>query len=161
MHSLISSFLENWTSFYSNHAVIRTFIAFFHVGGLLLAGGCAIAADRSILLARKRNTAERSRQVEALRGTHRIVLISLGIVIASGLLLFAADSDNFLHSVFFWVKMGLFAALMVNGFLVVRAERRAETDILSAWRTLTITSTISVALWMLTTLAGAALPNIG
>ena len=51
MYGLISSFLENWTSFYSNHAVIRTFIGFFHVGGLLLGGGCAIAADRSILLA--------------------------------------------------------------------------------------------------------------
>ena len=161
MHGLISSFLENWTSFYSNHAAIRTFVGFFHVGGLVLGGGCAIAADRSILLASKRNTAEKSSQVEALRGTHRIVLISLGLVIASGLLLFAADSDNFLHSVLFWVKMGLMAALMINGFLLVRAERRAETDILGAWRTLTITSTVSVALWMLTTLAGAGLPNIG
>ena len=161
MQGLISSFLENWTSFYSNHAVIRTFIGFLHIGGLVLGGGCAIAADRAILLASKRNTAEKSGQVEALRGTHRIVLISLGIVIASGLLLFASDSDNFLHSVLFWVKMGLILALMVNGFLLVRAERRAETDIVGAWRSLTITSTISVALWMLTTLAGAALPNIG
>jgi hypothetical protein len=50
---------------------------------------------------------------------------------------------------------------MLNGFLLVRAERRAESDIVGAWRTLTITSTISVALWMLTTLAGAGLPNIG
>lgn len=161
MQGLISSFLENWNSFYSNHAVIRSFIGFLHIGGLVLGGGCAIAADRAILLASKRNTAEKSSQVEALRGTHRIVLISLGIVTASGLLLFAADSDNFLHSVLFWIKMGLIAALMVNGFLLVRAERRAETDILGAWRSLTITSTISVALWMLTTLAGAALPNIG
>jgi hypothetical protein len=158
---LISSFLENWTSFYSNHAVIRTAIGFFHIGGLLLGGGCAIAADRSILLARKLSTEEKSTQVEALRGTHYIVLISLGLVTASGLLLFATDTDNFLHSILFWVKMGLIFALMVNGFLLVRAERRAASDIVGAWRTLTVTSTISVALWMLTTLAGAALPNIG
>jgi hypothetical protein len=161
MHGLISSFLENWTSFYSNHAVIRTFIGFFHIGGLVLGGGCAIAADRSILLASKRTAAEKSSQVDALRGTHRIVLISLAVVIVSGLFLFAADSDNFLHSILFWVKMGLILALMANGFLLVRAERRAETDIAGAWRALKITSTVSVALWMLTTLVGAALPNIG
>ena len=161
MHGLISSFLENWTSFYSNHAAVRTFIGFFHIGGLVLGGGCAIAADRSILLSSKRSSAEKSNQVKALRGTHRIVLISLGTVIISGLLLFAADSDNFLHSILFWVKMGLILALMTNGFLLVRAEQRAETDISNAWRTLKITSTVSVALWMLTTLAGAALPNIG
>jgi hypothetical protein len=161
MHDLVSSFLENWTSFYSNHAVIRTFLGFFHIGGLVLGGGCAIAADRSILLASKRGEAEKFNQVEALRGTHRIVLVSLGIVTASGLLLFAADTDTLLHSVFFWLKMGLIAVLIVNGFLLVHAERRAESDIAGAWRTLTVTSTISVALWMLTTLAGAALPNIG
>ena len=161
MYGLISSFIENWTSFYSNHAVIRTFIGFFHIGGLLLGGGCAIAADRAILLASWRNTAKETSQIEALRETHRIVLISLGVVMVSGRLLFAADADNFLHSVLFWVKMGLILALMVNGFLLVRAERRAETDIVGAWRTLTITSTVSAALWMLTTLAGAALPNIG
>src|SRR4029077_8543539 len=98
MQQLIPSFLENWTSFYSNHAAIRTFLGFLHIGGLVLGGGCAIAADRAVLLASKRGTAEKSSQVEALRGTHRIVLISLGVVIASGLLLFAADADNFLHS---------------------------------------------------------------
>jgi hypothetical protein len=161
MHGLISNLLEIWTSFYSNHAVVRTFIGFFHIGGLVLGGGCAIAADRAILLARRRSTEEKSSQVEALRGTHRIVLISLAVVVASGLLLFAADTDTFLHSILFWLKMGLIAGLMLNGFLLVRAERRAESDIIGAWRTLTITSTISVALWMLTTLAGAGLPNIG
>jgi hypothetical protein len=160
MHGLISNVLEIWTSFYSNHAVVRTFIGFFHIGGLVLGGGCAIAADRAILLARRCSTVEKSSQLQALRGTHRIVLISLAGVVASGLLLFAADSDTLIHSILFWLKMGLITALMVNGFLIVRAERRAESDIVGAWRTLTATSTISVALWMLTTLAGAGLPNV-
>jgi uncharacterized membrane protein len=161
MNGFISNLFETWTSFYSNHAVVRTFIGFFHIGGLVLGGGCAIAADRSILRARRRNTAEKSSQLDALRGTHRIVLASLTAVVASGLLLFAADSDNFLHSILFWVKMGLIVALMANGFLIIRAERQAESDLVGAWRNLTITSTVSVALWMLTTLAGAGLLNIG
>jgi hypothetical protein len=161
MHGLLSSFLENWTSFYSNHAVIRTLVGFFHIGGLVIGGGCAIAADRTTLRAARQSVVERAVQLNALRGTHRIVLISLSAVMVSGLLFFAADSDNFLHSVLFWVKMGLVAALMVNGFLLTRAERTAETDAARGWRRLTITSTISVALWLLTTLAGAALPNTG
>ena len=161
MFGLISNVLETWTSFYSNHAVVRTLIGFFHIGGLVLAGGCAISADRSILRARERDLAEKSNELQTLRGTHRIVLISLAGVIASGIFLFAADADNFLHSIVFWLKMGLIVALMANGFLIVRAERQAESDVARAWRTLTITSTVSVALWMLTTLAGAGLPNIG
>lgn len=161
MHGLVTSFLENWNSFYSNHAVIRTFISFFHIGGLVLGGGCAIAADRMTLRARKRSVAERSYQLDSLRNTHRIVLVSLAAVAVSGLLLFAADSDTFLHSRFFWMKMGLVVALMVNGYLLTRAERKVETDAVRGWQWLTVTSTISVALWMLTTLAGAALPNIG
>jgi uncharacterized membrane protein len=159
MHGLISGFLENWTSFYSNHGVVRTVVGFLHIGGLVIGGGCAISADRMTLRAARRSAAERAVQLDALRSTHRIVLVSLGAVLVSGLFLFAADSDNFLHSILFWVKMGLVAALMVNGFLLTRAERQAEIDAVRAWKWLTITSTISVALWMLTTLAGAALPN--
>lgn len=160
MYGLISNLLENWTSFYSNHAAVRTLIGFFHIGGLVIGGGFAISADRMTLLASRRGIPERTAQLEALRSTHRIVLASLAAVAASGLLLFAADTGTFLHSVFFWLKMGLIAGLLANGVLLTRAERQAESDI-QGWRMLTITSTISVALWMLTTLAGAALPNVG
>src|SRR5271169_3436902 len=126
MHGLISGFLENWTSFYSNHGVVRTVVGFLHIGGLVIGGGCAISADRLTLRAARRGAAERALQLDALRSTHRIVLISLAAVLVSGLFMFAADSDNFLHSILFWVKMGLVAALMVNGFLLTRAERQAE-----------------------------------
>jgi hypothetical protein len=153
--------LESWASFYANHAVIRTLIGFLHIGGLVIGGGCAISADRMTLRAAKRGVASRAIQLDALRGTHRIVLISLAAVMVSGLFLFAADSDSFLHSTLFWIKMGLVAALMANGVLLIRAERAAETDAVRGWKWLTITSTVSVALWMLTTLAGAALPNSG
>ena len=161
MYGFISNVLENWTSFYSNHAVVRSLIGFFHIGGLVIGGGCAISADRLILLAAWRGTTELTTQLETLRGTHRTVLASLAAVMVSGLLLFGADTGTFLHSAVFWLKMGLIAALMANGLVLVRAEKRAESDLASGWRTLTITSTVSVALWMLTTLAGAALPNIG
>jgi hypothetical protein len=161
MHGVIAGFLENWTSFFSNHAAVRTLVGFFHIGGLVIGGGCAISADRMTLRAARRAVAERTFQLEALRSTHRIVVFSLAAVTLSGLLLFAADAENFLHSVFFWMKMGLVVGLLVNGFFLTRAERKVETDAVRGWRWLTVTSTISVVLWMLTTLAGAALPNIG
>jgi cytochrome bd-type quinol oxidase subunit 2 len=161
MHGLVASLLENWTSFFSNHAVVRTGINFFHIGGLVLGGGCAISADRMTLRAARRSVAERATQLESLRSTHRIVILSLVAVTMSGFLLFAADAENFFHSVFFWTKMGLVLALLVNGGLLTYAERRAESDAVRGWKWLTVTSTVSVVLWMLTTLAGAALPNIG
>jgi hypothetical protein len=161
MHVFISNLLENWTSFYADHALARTLIGFFHVGGLVIGGGCAISADRLTLLAARRGAPERAAQLDALRGTHRIVLISLAAIVVSGLLLFAADTETFLHSVCFWLKMSLLGGLLVNGALLARAERRVQSDAVRGWRTLTITSSISMALWMLTTLAGAALPNIG
>src|SRR3954462_9909220 len=161
MHGLVSSLLENWTSFFSNHAVVRTGVNFFHIGGLVIGGGCAISADRMTLRTARRSVDERATQLETLRSTHRIVILSLVAVTVSGLLLFAADAENFFHSVFFWTKMGLVVALLVNGVLLTYAERRAELDAVRGWKWLTVTSTVSVVLWMHTTLAGAALPNIG
>jgi hypothetical protein len=161
MYGFVSNVLDNWASFYSNHALMRTLIGFFHIGGLVLAGGLAISTDRQTLAAARRDPAERRFSLEALRTSHRIVLISLTAVMISGFALFAADAGMYLHSVLFWLKMGLIAALMANGFLLVRAARQAESGVSQAWRVLTITSVVSIALWMLTTLAGAALPNIG
>jgi hypothetical protein len=161
MHDVVKDILETWASFFSNHAAVRTFLGFLHVGGLLAGGGCAIFADRFILRTARRNPAARQEQLHILEGTHRIVLSGLAAVVVSGLLLFAADIDTYLYSKFFWVKMGLFVLLMVNGALLVGAERRIERGNEGAWSRLTLTSRASVALWFLTTLIGAALPNIG
>ena len=90
-----------------------------------------------------------------------IVIISLMVIGVSGALLFAADYDTLVYSRIFWIKMGLVAALAVNGGLLWRAERRAMTGDDSAWRTLRTTSIASITLWMLTTLGGVVLPNIG
>lgn len=161
MQTVISNALETWTSFYANHATVRTAVVFLHVGGLVIGGGCAIAADRMTLMARNADDLHRTAQVRALRGTHRIVMAGLGIVIASGLLLLAADTDTLLHSAVFWIKMGLFVMLLGNGLFLTRAEKHAERGSARGWKQLTRTSAASIVLWMLTTLAGAALLNAG
>jgi hypothetical protein len=135
-------------------------VGFAHVAGLLAAGGSAIAADRATLVAWRRDAASRVAQARELDGTHRLVVIGLIIVSASGLLLLAADWDTYLHSWVFWTKMGFVALLLANGGLLVHAGRRAQTGHQRAWTRLGYGSMMSLLLWFLTTLLGAALPNV-
>lgn len=158
---MLKDLLETWSSLYSNHAALRTGIEFLHIGGLLAGGGCAIAADRTTLLAMRAEPAARADRLSSLKGIHRIVLAGLILIIVSGVLLFGADVDTYLYSKVFWIKMGLMTLLLVNGAVLVRAEHRAEHGDLRAWERLGYSAVASLALWLLTTLAGAALPNIG
>ncbi|HZR26790.1 MAG TPA: hypothetical protein VFA59_24565 [Vicinamibacterales bacterium] len=151
----------SWASLYANHAAIKTLVAFFHVGALIAGGGLAVASDRSVLMAAGDDDFSRRSLLESLEGTHRVVIGSLVLIGISGFLLFASDSETFLYSRFFWIKMGLVVALAVNGLLLVRAEHRAITGDGGAWRMLKTTAVASITLWFLTTLAGVALPNIG
>ena len=157
----LADLMTSWGSFYANDAMVRTLVAFVHVAALIVGGGIAIAADRSTLNALRQGDATRRTQLEALHGTHRIVIASLALIAVSGILLFAADFDTFLYSRFFWIKMGLVALLMVNGAVLWRAESRAIRGDVTAWGTLRFTAIASIALWLLTTLGGVALPNIG
>jgi len=161
MRELLAAALETWVSFFSNQPIVRTLIGFLHVGGLLAGGGCAIYADRALIMAGQLGTAERAAQLQALKGTHRIVLAGLASIIVSGLFLFAADLETYLYSKLFWTKMGLTALLLVNGGFLIRAERRAENGDARGWRGLMMTSVTSILLWFLTTLAGSGLVNIG
>jgi len=161
MGAYVTDLCTAWGSIYANHAALRTIVAFVHVGALIAGGGAAVASDRAILAAARLGVAERRSHLAALRNTHVYVVAGLGFVVASGLLLFASDVDTFLYSRFFWAKMSLVALLLVNGAILVAAERRAERGDEAAWSTLRLTAFASIALWFLTTLGGVALPNIG
>lgn len=151
---------QGWESIYANSPVLRTLIGFAHVAGLVVGGGCAIVADRATLRAYRRGSTSRAAEIDTIRSAHRVVLGGLAAVIASGALLMAADLDTFLHSRVFWVKMGLVAMLLLNGAVLARLGRTAAVDD-ARWKRLAYVSGLSLALWLLTTLAGAALPNVG
>jgi hypothetical protein len=161
MPSQLASVVSQWVSLYSSHAALRTVVLFAHVGALVGAGGCAIAADRATLLALKKDEAERRAQVAALAGTHRIIVIGLSFIVVSGLLMLAADLETFLSSRVFWIKMGLVVLLLVNGAVLTSAERRAGRGDGGAWGRLRATAITSLALWFLITFAGVALTNVG
>ena len=161
MTAALRDLATTWGSFYANHAAMRTVIAFAHVGGLVAAGGAAMMADREILSGHRRREQSGSVALRTVQKTHGIVLAGLAIVIASGVLLFAADLDAYLVSRLFWIKMALVVALMINGAILTRAERRVSSNLGDSWGTLQWTAIASLSLWFLTTFIGTALPNIG
>ncbi len=160
MNELIRGSLETWASFFANHPAVRTTIGFAHVGGLLAGGGCSIFADRTIIKTSFLELADRTPSLQGLKGIHRIVVAGLMAIITSGLLLFASDPDTYLHSRLFWTKMGLTVLLILNGALLIRAERSVARGSARSWSRLLVTSVASVFLWFLTTLAGSGLLNI-
>jgi uncharacterized membrane protein len=158
---MLTSLLESWSSIYSNHAALRTAIEFAHVGGLVAGGGCAVAADLATINAARNPIAARRAELRLIKRTHGIVLWSLVAIAVSGVLLFGADADTYWHSRIFWLKMALVAVLLANGTWLLAGERRVERDEAGAWARLHVAAVCSVVLWLLTTLAGSALPNIG
>jgi hypothetical protein len=158
---VLSHVLESWASLYANRAVLRTGIEFLHVAGLVVGGGCAMTADLATIEAVRRGGASHTFPLQLLNKTHRLVIVGLVALGVSGLLLLGADLETFVYSTIFWLKMGLMTLLLVNGALLLRGERQAARGDVHAWRRLHYTAIASLVLWFLTTLAGAALPNIG
>lgn len=159
MAPIITSAAETWASVYAASPVLRTVVSFAHVAGLVGGGGCAIAADRAALVAWRSGANERESYLRWLPRTHRAVLAGLGAVIVSGVLLAFSDLDAYWASRAFWIKMALVAALLVNGAMLASAGRRVAGGDAASWHALRVTSALSLCLWFLTTLLGAALPN--
>ena len=153
--------LEVWASVYANHGALRTAVAFVHVGGLLIGGGCAVASDLMTMAAARARSFSGHGQLELLARTHRVVVAGLAAIFISGLLLFAADLDTYWYSRVYWLKMALVVLLLANGAFLLTAERQARLGHPAAWARLRNAARASLSLWFLTTLAGAGLPNIG
>lgn len=155
----IRELAETWASLYSNSVAIRSAVSFAHVGGLITGGGAAISADVAMLAALRRGPAAVYDEIGRLHASHRLVIGSLMVVVASGLLLLFKDLDALLASRPFWIKMALFVALLINGVLLLRAESRVDAADTRAHGTLRFVAVTSVVLWLATTLAGTVVPN--
>ena len=128
-----TSLIDSWASVYANHAALRTALAFIHMAGLMAGGGGAITADLATITAARTRSATLSTQLAILKRTHYIVVPGLIALVVSGVLLTAADLENFLASPVFWLKMGLFAILVGNGVLLVTGERRLAHASSGSW----------------------------
>ena len=160
--SLVHLF-KPWADLYSHSKAMETVVQGLHIGGLLLGGGMAIAADRATLRALRHPFADRMRSVHELSTVHQWVLTGLGIVAASGLALVTADIETFFGSWMYWTKMGLVVLLLLNGYGITRAEKQLAKDGGESsphWAALHRTAVTSLVLWFTITVFGVALVNL-
>ena len=154
--------LKPWNEFYSHSKTAATVVLFLHIGGLLLAGGLAIAADRSTLRAMRVAVGERPQFMRELNAVHRWVITGLTVVVISGVLLLTSDIETFFGSWIYWVKMALVVVLLINGWMMTRTEASLQQDASETsphWSSLHRASVTSLALWFAITALGVALAN--
>jgi uncharacterized membrane protein len=154
---------QPWNDFYSHSKAAETVVQFLHIGGLVMAGGLAIAADRGTLRAMRIAAADRSHYTRELASVHRWVITGLGVVVVSGLALVTSDIESFFGSWIFWTKMGLVVLLLLNGLRMTRIEaelRRDASEASPQWPRLRRTAITSLALWFVITAFGVSLVNL-
>ena len=145
---------------FADSGALRTSLTFLHLTALLGGGGAAIVEDRAVIWHAPADDEMRRRRAHQALRAHRIVVGGLAVLVMSGVLLFAADLDFFLHSWLFWVKMGFIALLAVNGAWLASIARAIERGEARLWPRLRATAVVSLTLWLSVTLLGAALPNL-
>jgi hypothetical protein len=140
-----------WSAYYADHQMVSLAIRYIHLAALMVGGGTALAIDRVVLgTARNRTEDRRHAAFTALRGSHRVVVPSLAVVTVSGILMTVADWTTFASSTLFWSKMVSFLLLVLNGGVLVAAERAfAKNGDLGLWRRLVAASAVSCALWLI------------
>ena len=156
----ISQIAQPWASLFNNSRIVSSGVMFAHLSGLVLGGGGAVAADRASLRAVKASATQQASHLSELGLVHRVVLLGLSVTFASGLLLAAADVETYAGLPAFWIKMGLIALLLANGYWMQRSER-ALAEGTAAWRRLHVAAVASLVLWFAVLLASTFLTSAG
>ncbi|MGH7591243.1 MAG: hypothetical protein ACREL2_07360 [Gemmatimonadales bacterium] len=154
---------QPWADAYNDSNTLQVGVTFAHIGGIVVAGGLALAADRSTLRLARAPALIRAHHLDELGAVHRPVFIGLTVVFLSGILLLGADVATYGPSLVFWGKMALIVALLGNGALLTRSERRlraAGSGSDHDWSVLRRRALTSVALWISIVLVGTVLPTL-
>jgi hypothetical protein len=154
---------EPWAAIYGNIPPLQAAMTFAHLGGFLLGGGFAIAADAATIRAARGSEPRRRRQLAYIRGIHRVVLVGLVMTLVSGLLMLAADLETLVASSVFWVKITIVVLLLANGGVIMRTEAalRAGAEPDHEWERMRSAALRSFVLWFAAVLAGTLLVNVG
>ncbi len=160
MIEAIASLTQPWADLYGGSSLLQGLVTFLHIGGVVVAGGLALATDRATFRVLAKPAEIRREHISELGAVHGPVLWGIGVVLVSGAALMFADVETFLSSWLFWLKMGLLAILLVNGLTLKGAEKRLARDPGSAggWKRLRWAAGRSVALWTIVLLLGVFLP---
>jgi hypothetical protein len=147
----LAAFTAPWRALFNHSAPVEMSVVGVHVLAMLVAGGLAIAHDRSTLRAGRWTPAIQAHHFAELHAVHRTIVAALAICMLSGLGLFAADVTTYAVSVPFWVKMALIAALLGNALVMTATEGTLRVDsgggAALAWTRIRASSMVSAALW--------------
>lgn len=152
-----------WADAYNDSTVLQVGVTFAHIGGIVVAGGLALAADRTTLRVARAPALIRGHHLDELGALHRPVLIGLTVIFLSGVLLLGADVATYGPSWVFWSKMALIVALLANGALLMRAEQRLRAAGHGSdhdWSALRRRALTSITLWLSIVLVGTILPTL-
>jgi hypothetical protein len=152
--AFFASAVESWAAFYDHHQLVSVAVRYLHLAGLIFGGGTALAVDQQVLRAARSGPSARSEVLATLSASHRVVLPALALVVTTGLLMTASDTDTFFGSRLYWSKMGLVALLLLNGIGLLSAERAVAGGRAKGWRWLAFTSAASLGLWLAILFAG-------
>lgn len=162
----VAKVAKPWASLYSDSRAVSSAVTFFHLGGLLFAGGLAVSSDRATFRALRGTEEDRTRLLLDLGNAHSWVLAGMSVIFASGLLLALSDVKTFGNSPIYWTKMSLVALLLGNGALLKRTEQKLRAGGLFTqstqamkrlWSTLRFAAATSMMLWIAIVLAGVIL----
>ncbi len=158
---ILTRMVEGWASTYSHSKAVSNGVIFLHLAALLLGGGAAVAADRATVRAGSAGEAHRDHHLAELAALHPIVLSGLALAFGTGLLLFLADLDTYWTMGWFWLKLGLIAVLLGNGYAMLRAERAVRAGVETAWPRLKATAIASAVLWFTIVLVSTIMTSAG
>ena len=162
----IAAAVKPWSKLYSDSTAVSSAVTFFHLGGLLFAGGLAVASDRATFRAFRGTEDDRSRLLTELANSHAWVIGGLVVIFSSGLLLALSDVKTFATSPVYWTKMSLVVLLLLNGLLLQRTEQKLRAGSLlnqstaprkALWGRLRFAAAASMTLWTAIVLAGVIL----
>src|SRR5438046_8767709 len=103
----ISHLLALWAHFYGQTTAVRATVTYVHLGGILLGGGLAIAADVAALRLSPETVPDWTSELDRLAAVHRWVVGGLALTFVSGTLLLLAEVGTFATSIVYWIKMWL------------------------------------------------------
>jgi len=152
----VSQVLARWAHLYG-HTPVSATVTYFHLVGILVGGGVAVATDRASLRLSPATLPAWRTELDRLATVHRWVVGGLALILASGVLMALAELGSVVTSVVFWTKMGLVALLIGNGYARLRAEMALRQGSVAAWGWFRWTSIGSLILWFLILLAGTLL----
>ena len=157
----MAHWLAPWNHLFAHSKWVSGSVTGAHIIFLMFGGGLAIAADRTTLRVDRADSEARDEQIREIRAVHAPVLVSLVVLLVTGVLLGASDVETFLPSVWFWIKIALVALLMINGTVLALTERRLGRGLTDAgWTRLRTLAWASITLWTTTAVVGIVLSNI-